>query len=99
MSEPAFLPGAREDYRDAYAWYHERGEHLAESFESAIDQALMRIAEAPERFGRYDARHRCFLLRRFPYSIVYRVEEADRVIVVAVAHHRRQPGYWQDRDD
>lgn len=57
MAELSFLPGADEDYRAAYAWYHGRGRHLAESFESAVDQALTLIAEAPHRFARYDEQH------------------------------------------
>jgi toxin ParE1/3/4 len=33
---------------------------------------------------------------RFPYALIYAVEER-RVFVVAVAHFRRRPGYWRDR--
>ena len=98
MTELSFLPGANLDYRAAYAWYRERGEHLADSFEAAVDRALELITETPGRFAKYDDRHRCYLLRRFPYLIVYRVED-NQVLVVAVAHGRRQPGYWQDRGD
>ncbi|MBA3346286.1 MAG: type II toxin-antitoxin system RelE/ParE family toxin [Gemmatimonadales bacterium] len=35
-------------------------------------------------------------LRRFPYSLLYRIE-TDRIYVLAVMHHRRRPGYWTDR--
>jgi len=35
-------------------------------------------------------------MRRFPYSIVYRVE-TEKVFVLAVAHLRRRPLYWRDR--
>ena len=36
------------------------------------------------------------LLRRYPYSMIYRVEPAS-VLVVAVAHARRLPNWWQGR--
>lgn len=36
------------------------------------------------------------MLRRFPFNIVFIVLK-DRVRVVAVAHQRRQPGYWMER--
>lgn len=39
---------------------------------------------------------RRFLLRRFPYYLLYRVEE-DWILVLAVGHHSRRPGYWRDR--
>jgi len=35
------------------------------------------------------------VLRRFPFGVVYRVL-AGEIQVVAVAHHRRKPGYWAD---
>jgi hypothetical protein len=36
------------------------------------------------------------VLRRFPFSILYIVED-DRVIVVAIMHHHRRPDYWHAR--
>jgi plasmid stabilization system protein ParE len=35
-------------------------------------------------------------LQRFPYHLVYRLDP-DRIWILAVAHHRRQPGYWHSR--
>jgi len=34
-------------------------------------------------------------LRSFPYSAVYVLE--PRLVVVAIAHARRRPGYWEKR--
>lgn len=98
MAELVLLPEAMEDYRAAYAWYHKRGEHLSAAFEAEVDHALERVGAAPGRFAKYDDRHRFFLLRRFPFSLVYRVED-DRVLVVAVAHAKRKPRYWEGRSD
>jgi hypothetical protein len=39
---------------------------------------------------------RTYLLQRFPFSVVYRVE-ARRILIVAVAHARRRPGSWKSR--
>lgn len=36
------------------------------------------------------------ILRRFPYSILYTLDN-DVVLVIAVAHQRRRPGYWRRR--
>jgi hypothetical protein len=44
--------------------------------------------------GRTDVRPR--VLQRFPYSIIYLVER-NEIVIVAVAHHKRRPGYWLDR--
>jgi hypothetical protein len=33
---------------------------------------------------------------RFLHLLFYRVER-ERIFIVAVAHHRRRPGYWRSR--
>ena len=72
MTEPRFLPGATKDYEDACTWYYARSERAAERFEEAVERALDGIVEAPERWPFCDRRHRQHLLRKCPYSIVYR---------------------------
>lgn len=57
-----------------------------------LDVALDRIGEAPRTWPPYIAGTRRYLLRRFPFFVVFR-EVGDRVQIVAVAHARRQPGY------
>jgi plasmid stabilization system protein ParE len=37
-----------------------------------------------------------YLLKRYPFIIVYRIA-ADRIEIVAVAHGKRRPGYWRRR--
>lgn len=39
---------------------------------------------------------RIHLLRRFPYSVIY-IIAPDEIIIVALAHHSRRPGYWGRR--
>jgi len=36
------------------------------------------------------------LVHRFPYQVVYRLT-ASEILIVAVAHLKRRPGYWKDR--
>jgi hypothetical protein len=43
-----------------------------------------------------DKKFRCAVFRKYPFSLIYTVQEA-RILVVAVAHQRRLPGYWRDR--
>ncbi len=33
----------------------------------------------------------------FPYALVYRIEDADNLQVIAVMHLSREPGYWRNR--
>jgi plasmid stabilization system protein ParE len=61
-----------------------------------LDAAIARIAAAPQMWSPHLHGTRTCPLRRFPYHVVY-VEEATAVLVVAVAHNRRRPGYWRRR--
>lgn len=66
-------------------------------FEVEFEEALKAIAAHPERYPLCDDRHRFFLLKRYPFQIIYRKTFEDRWLVVAVAHGRRRPGYWCNR--
>lgn|GEM_PF-1926810 len=54
------------------------------------------IAEAPERAPEIEPGIRRVLLRKFPYSLLYVVEQ-DHALVLAVKHDKRQPDYWRER--
>jgi len=94
VAEVNFLPGASSDYDDAFDWYFSRSKSAAEGFEEAVERAIAEIVKAPDRWPLCDTRHRQYLLRRYPYSLVYRLA-GDLVLIVAVAHARRQFGYWR----
>jgi hypothetical protein len=57
---------------------------------------LRRIAAAPEQWALCDDRHRFYILRRYPFSIIYRIEQPG-ILIVAVAHSSRSETYWLDR--
>ena len=50
----------------------------------------------PRTWPRYGGRARRYVFPRYPFSLVYILRDDD-VEIVAVAHGRRRPGYW-DRD-
>jgi hypothetical protein len=80
----------------ALAWYRARSFIAAANFESAVGRAVARIRKAPLRWPVYSADFRKYTLRQFPFSIVYQ-DFSSEIVVFAVAHGRRQPGYWRDR--
>lgn len=89
-------PAAIREAIEAGAWYAQRSLATAEAFLAELDLALDRIGNHAERYARYlHGTHR-YPLRRFPFSVVYRVA-ADKILVVAFAHMRRRPGYWRNR--
>ena len=96
MANIYYLPAAESDYRQALAWYQGRSTRAAAGFETAVDVALKRIADDPEFWPLCDDRHRFYILRRYPFSIIYRIENGD-ILVVAVAHASRRENYWHGR--
>ena len=91
-----FLDEALEEAEEAARWYAERSAMAAVGFAEELDAAITHIERTPTTWSTHEHKTRRFLLRRFPYSVVYRVE-ATRVVIVAVAHAHRRPGYWRER--
>jgi len=77
-------------------WYRERSPAAANAFCDELDRAITAIASHPMRWSSYVKGTRRFVLRRFPYSVVYRAG-TDGIQVLAIAHARRRPGYWRKR--
>jgi plasmid stabilization system protein ParE len=96
--EIQFLPGARIDYLEAVDWYRARSHRALAGFEAAIEAALRRIADAPLQWPLCDDRHRFYILRRFPFSIVYRILPSEELLVVALPHSSRSATYWAGRE-
>ncbi|MGH7714051.1 MAG: type II toxin-antitoxin system RelE/ParE family toxin [Gemmatimonadaceae bacterium] len=91
-----FRVEAREDVRQATAWYAERSSHAAAGFREQLAEAIALIQSAPEAFPpRYRGVRRAGL-RRYPYGIYYRIEE-QVIDVIAVLHGRRHPRRWRRR--
>jgi len=91
-----FHPEARAEVLAAFDWYYERSHSVAEAFLQAVEHAGQAIGDAPETWPEYLYGTRRYLLRQFPFVVVYRMKE-QRIEIVAVAHGHRRPGYWADR--
>jgi toxin ParE1/3/4 len=89
-------PEAVLEAQSAYRWYRDRNSAAAAAFLAELDRAVELISETPMRWPIHVHGTRRFLLRRFPFGVVYR-ELAETIQIVAVAHGRRRPGYWKDR--
>jgi len=91
-----FLEEATAEARAARRWYAERSQAAADAFMEELDHAVARIEEFPEGWPSHVAGTRRYILRRFPFSVVYHRRGAE-IEVVAIAHHGRRPGYWKGR--
>jgi plasmid stabilization system protein ParE len=91
-----FDPAASDEAQEAYRWYAKRSQRAADAFIAELDFAVDAIGEQPTRFASYLHGARRYLLRRYPYAVVYR-ELPHTIQVIAVAHAKRRPGYWKSR--
>ena len=97
MSLPVVLRlEALADFDEAFDWYVRQRRGLGLEFDTCVHETFDRISRTPELYAKilHDARRAP--VRRFPYSVIYKVEP-DRVVVIAVFHGRRDPKVWQER--
>ena len=91
-----FHAAAHAEAAEGHRYYWERSPAAADGFLLEVERALDEIAEAPRLWPEYVAGTRRFVLRRFPFFIVY-LARPRSLTVIAVAHGKRRPGYWLPR--
>ena len=71
---------------------------LGHQFAIEIFAAVERIKANPGMWPVLDDQIRRCLVHRFPYGVIYSVDEQrSQVLILAVMHLHRQPGYWSER--
>jgi plasmid stabilization system protein ParE len=88
---------AADEYRRAVRAYRLIELALAQRFRAAVDRVVESISESPDLGAPFRGPFRWMRTRRFPYVLYYEALDPSRIMVYAVAHARRRPGYWQRR--
>lgn len=83
---------AREEYRNAIHFYGK----AAERFFDAVESTIVKIRNSPTQFREIEPGVRVSRVPDFPYAIYYIIESSE-IVIVAVKHDRRDPGYWRHR--
>ena len=91
-----WIPEANEDLLDARAWYEKIRPQLGQRFAAAVEVTVEAIAERPLQFPIVHRDRRRAGVRRFPYGILFEVQE-HRVVIIACFHGRRNPRRWHLR--
>lgn len=94
-------PEAAAELQEAALWYDNHRIGLGREFLDSVDLVLSRVdrwplAGAAIRGLRIASEVRRVPVERFPYHLIY-VLSADAIRILAIAHDRRMPGYWQSR--
>lgn len=103
MRTVRILEEASQEAIEAAVWYEYEQAGLGVEFFAAVDAAIDVIEEnfiplslLPEEAGDTGAKR--LILERFPYDIIA-IELPEETVVIAVAHHSREPGYWRERSE
>ena len=96
MISVRFLPQAEAELLHEVEYYSKARAGTGIRFQAAVEASLERAARHPLGGAPSPKGTRSVLVKGFPFSVVYRANESE-LLVVAVAPHRRRPGYWQRR--
>ena len=92
-----FLEEARAELFDALAYYNQRTPGAGDRLFEDVLETADRICEAPLRWPIEDDGYRRCRLLVFPYALRYDVATNGNIDIVAVAHDKREPGYFRGR--
>ena len=83
---------ASKEYLEAIEWYEKRSLQAAENFILIVQQALNEIEDRPDHFHIVYKNYREVKIKRYPFSIVYFIDEKKQsIIVTTLFHHKRNP--------
>lgn len=91
-----FLTPAEEEMTEAALFYEAASSQLGSDFLDDVQRAIDGLCNYPLAGERLTSDLRRTLLHRFPFTLIYSLEE-NVIVIIAVAHESRRPGYWKSR--
>jgi hypothetical protein len=88
-----FSKYAKLELEDATHFYKLEFEGLGLRFKNEMKKAAIRISEYPKVWSLERGDVRKCLLHKYPYKLLYSIEE-DHIFIIAVAHLHRKLDYW-----
>jgi plasmid stabilization system protein ParE len=89
---------AQIDLDEAFIWYEERKENLGFEFISEVENCFNKIIFNPYYASLIEEDARAASIKRFPYHIIYRVDESkNQIRVIAISHQHRSPDWFKER--
>lgn len=84
---------------EAIAWYEETEAGLGTALRNAIETTIDQIGRRPQSYPIVHLSYvRRALTEKYPYSIIFTVEE-QLIFIIAVFHSSRDPMIWKGRID
>jgi len=94
--EVRFLDVAQQELDETVEYYNNESQGLGDQFLLEVLDCIQRVKQFPEAGRPFTSNSRRWRTRRFPYGIAYQILESE-VLIVALAHLHRRPGYWLSR--
>ena len=91
-----FHPDAFAELKEEANYYATREAGLDIRFVDSVEEAIARVLEAPTRWRKIEEDVRRCLTHVFPHGVLYTIEK-DYILILAVMHCSREPGYWKYR--
>lgn len=84
------------DLNQAIAYYEKQRKGLGEKFRVELNQSIQKIQFNPYIYRQIKGLRRASL-KKFPYSIVYKIIDEQKVRILIIRHHRLSPDYGLNR--
>jgi plasmid stabilization system protein ParE len=88
------LPPAAGELRAAARYYETQVPGLGRDFIQEVRAAVLRIIQLPDAWQPLDAEIRRCRTHRFPYGVIYSIEQGQ-VLILSVMHLHRHPDSWR----
>ncbi len=96
MSQVLFIAEARAEFLAEVTFYNKARQGLGLRFSAAVERVTQQALANPYIGAPAVAGTRRLVVQGFPFSLFYRPLD-DGIVVFALAHHARRPGYWLTR--
>lgn len=96
MNDVRFHGDAETELNEAALFYESLLPGLGKTFANEVKKAIQLIQAYPAAAPPAGNKLRKLVVQRFPFSLIYS-HQANEILVLALAHHRRRPGYWKTR--
>jgi mRNA-degrading endonuclease RelE of RelBE toxin-antitoxin system len=90
-----FLTEAEDESNNAANHYNNKDIGLGYDFLDDLESSLDTIKSAPMRWKKIEGRIHRFIMKKFPYKIIYEISDTI-IFILAVAHQSRKPDYWKN---
>jgi hypothetical protein len=91
-----FLSIAEMELKSAIDYYNEQSEGLGFELAYEVRKTIERIIQFLDAWPKLSKRTRRCRCKRFPYGVIYQIRE-NLILIIAVMHLHKKPGYWKDR--